>query len=47
MFIITQEENKKSEKHNDEKAADHIDNKELIGKIADENDDTFRALVDK
>lgn len=44
---MTQEENKDTEKYNVEKADDCIDNKELIGKIADENDDTFRALVDK
>lgn len=44
---MTQEENKNTEKHNVEKAADCIDNKELIEEIADENDDTFKALVDK
>ena len=45
--MMTQEENKNSQKCNSDKAADHIDNKKLIEKISDENDDTFRALVDK
>lgn len=44
---MTNEENKNTQKCNSNKAADCLYNKELIGKIADENDDTFRALVDK
>lgn len=44
---MTDEENKNTQKCNPNKAADCLYNKELIGKIADENDDTFRALVDK
>lgn len=44
---MTQEERGNTEKYNDEKAADRLHNKELIEKIADENDDTFRALVNK
>lgn len=44
---MIQEENKDTLKYNDEKANDCLHNKELIEKIADENDDTFRALVNK
>lgn len=44
---MTNEENKKTQKCNSNKAADYLYNKELIEKIADENDDMFRALVDK
>lgn len=44
---MTQEENKDTEKYNVEKAADRLDNKKLIKKIADENDDTFKALVNR
>lgn len=44
---MTQEENKNTEKCNSDKEADHLDNKELIEKIADENDDIFKGLVDK
>lgn len=42
---MTQEKN--TEKHDVDKAADHLDNKELIEKIADENDDIFKGLVNK
>lgn len=44
---MIQEENQNTEKYNDEKAADRTDYKKLIEKIADENDDTFKALVNK